>query len=505
MTLRKMKFASIVASLSVLFLASSVVSAQTSSPFPPPEEDLGIYVVNSGTGLDTGCTYRSGGPLMIQLDVPATMNPSVLNSDGTIKQDKLAQLIQNKVIGSTAKISFPTYDIDSAASVSGIQPEVDAIYFNGKSYGTLTGQNNQWLNDSFPVDISEVKFNTSNEIRIDIDTANSDGEYWCMSVDWVAIEFEAAAPYVLAHGISAQRDTWEAASSPGVLQAMNESGVLYERFSVEANGSVAANAQNLKGQVKNFLDNVKAKKVNIIAHSKGGLDSQAMAKISGPDFEVLSLSTLSTPHRGSVVADLQLLQRQAIDVYVNQAADPNGYAQQFVSLSLAGLASRLGAGPQPPGLNDLTTQAAAAAIIAGLRGNVANTFTVAADAGPQCSRSPTDIEISPMADSAPFGTQGYTNDALRLAYRAICSYSSARQLNVTTQVYATGMQPVVITTLTYETVTASSSNPNDIVVGVSSAHPGWGTAITTNSNTNHSEVKNPQNINQLLNKTIELR
>ena len=122
------------------------------------------------------------------------------------------------------------------------------------------------------------------------------------------IEFDAAAPFVLAHGINAQADTWDQANAADVLTAMDESGVLYSRFSTGENGSVAANAQDLENQIGVFLDTVKSKKVNIIAHSKGGLDSQLLAKISKPEFEVLSLSTLSTPHRGSVVADLQLLQ-----------------------------------------------------------------------------------------------------------------------------------------------------------------------------------------------------
>jgi hypothetical protein len=66
-------------------MGAQVTIAATTSPFQPPEEKLGTYVIDSGSGLDTGCTYRGGGPLSIKLKVPATMNPQELNSDGTLK------------------------------------------------------------------------------------------------------------------------------------------------------------------------------------------------------------------------------------------------------------------------------------------------------------------------------------------------------------------------------------------------------------------------------------
>ncbi|MGD9164818.1 MAG: hypothetical protein PVF13_08675, partial [Chromatiales bacterium] len=396
---------------------SQVVWAQTTSPFPPPNEELGIYVINSGAGLDTGCTYRGGGPLLINLEVPATMNPNELNPDGTLKD--VNKLVTNKVIGSTAKISLPIYDIDDKANTSGFMPEIDRVSFNGDYVKTLSGFNNTWVNDSFTVDISKVKFNTTNEIRVDIDTANAgSGEYWCMAVDWVSIEFDSSIPFVLAHGIAADASSWDATSSPGVLSTMDDNGVLYTRFTTGMYGSVGSNAIDLKNQILGFLDTVKSDQVHIIAHSKGGLDSQALAKLSPPEFELLSLSTLSTPHRGSVAADLQLIQRNLATIYVNQGQDPNGYAQQYVSRTVAGIASGFGAGPQPPGLNDLTTQAATAAINARIRGNVQNTFTIGADAGPNCSRQPTDAEIDPMVNSAPFGTKWYAENTMRLAYQA---------------------------------------------------------------------------------------
>jgi triacylglycerol lipase len=190
-------------------------------------------------------------------------------------------------------------------------------------------------------------------------------------------------------------------------------------------------------------------------------------------------------------------------MYTNTGSDPSGFAQQYVNSTIAGIASGFGAGPQPPGLDDLTTQSANAAVMVGLRGNVQNTFTIGADAGPNCSRAPTDAEIAPMVPNIPL-IAGYTNNVMRLAYQAICQFSSAVQLDFEV---IPSFDPSVppITILTYSTVLAPSLQPNDIVVGINSANPGWGTSLGNNSGTNHSEVKNGANVQQFLDQTIKLR
>ena len=50
-----------------------------------------------------------------------------------------------------------------------------------------------------------------------------------------------------------------------------------------------------------------AKHAHLVAHSKGGLDvREFLASTIPPNFGVLSLTTLSTPHHGSVGADYAL-------------------------------------------------------------------------------------------------------------------------------------------------------------------------------------------------------
>ena len=108
-------------------------------------------------------------------------------------------------------------------------------------------------------------------------------------------------PIVLAHGIAAKQ-----------LRIINAFGSIgkelekegYQVFVADTDGfgSIEHNAE----QLRDFVNRVKiltgAEKVNIIAHSKGGLDSKYMITKLGMEDSVASLTTLCTPHRGSIIA-----------------------------------------------------------------------------------------------------------------------------------------------------------------------------------------------------------
>ena len=61
-------------------------------------------------------------------------------------------------------------------------------------------------------------------------------------------------------------------------------------------GSIENNAKQLKAQIIEILKTEKVDKINIIAHSKGGLDSRYMISKLDMAKHVASLTTLSTPH-----------------------------------------------------------------------------------------------------------------------------------------------------------------------------------------------------------------
>lgn len=67
--------------------------------------------------------------------------------------------------------------------------------------------------------------------------------------------------------------------------------------------SVEDSARELAEKIKEVIEKTGAEKVNIIAHSKGGLDSRYAISHYGCDKYVASLTTVNTPHRGCMFVD----------------------------------------------------------------------------------------------------------------------------------------------------------------------------------------------------------
>ncbi len=72
----------------------------------------------------------------------------------------------------------------------------------------------------------------------------------------------------------------------------------------DSNGSIEANAEFIGNRIDRILEETGKEKVNIIAHSKGGLDCRYLISTLGFGGKVASLTTISTPHNGSKTIDL---------------------------------------------------------------------------------------------------------------------------------------------------------------------------------------------------------
>ena len=72
----------------------------------------------------------------------------------------------------------------------------------------------------------------------------------------------------------------------------------------EAWGLIENNASLVKEKLEQLLADTGAEKVNIIAHSKGGLDSRYLISALNMADKVASLTTISTPHWGSPLMDV---------------------------------------------------------------------------------------------------------------------------------------------------------------------------------------------------------
>lgn len=143
-----------------------------------------------------------------------------------------------------------------------------------------------------------------NDIEILIDQANvpSGTDVWCTAIDWAAIKFNALAPVVMIHGNGKSGDFWD---SLNFTRPFQQAGIPYDNSINLPSTFVASNAQRLSSEIPRVAREFGAKHVHLVAHSKGGLDSRAFLKLlpSEGQLAVLSLTTLSTPHHGSLLAD----------------------------------------------------------------------------------------------------------------------------------------------------------------------------------------------------------
>ncbi len=107
-------------------------------------------------------------------------------------------------------------------------------------------------------------------------------------------------PILLVHGVffrdSDHLNYW--GRIPGELEA--NGAVIYYGEHNSAN-SVRDSGKELEARIRQIIEETGCEKVNIIAHSKGGLDSRAVID-TAPSL-VASLTTINTPHRGCEFAD----------------------------------------------------------------------------------------------------------------------------------------------------------------------------------------------------------
>ena len=85
----------------------------------------------------------------------------------------------------------------------------------------------------------------------------------------------------------------------GVSERLVREGCAVHRSRVAPTASIAARAADLAA----FVEALDARRVNVVAHSMGGLDARwAIARL-GTRRKALSLVTIGTPHRGTPLAD----------------------------------------------------------------------------------------------------------------------------------------------------------------------------------------------------------
>ena len=104
-------------------------------------------------------------------------------------------------------------------------------------------------------------------------------------------------PLLLVHGIFF-RD-WKLLGYWGrIPQELMDNGAAIHYGNQESSASVERSAEELAARITQIVEREGCEKVNIIAHSKGGLDARYALSRLGMDQYVASLTTVNTPHRG---------------------------------------------------------------------------------------------------------------------------------------------------------------------------------------------------------------
>ena len=127
-------------------------------------------------------------------------------------------------------------------------------------------------------------------------------------------------PIILVHGL-AIKDYKSIKAFGKIEQSLLDAGYDAYTSKQDAFGSIENNAAQLKECILDILQKTNAEKINIIAHSKGGLDAKYMITELDMADRVASLTTLCTPHKGSAIAshiwNLPMWIKKGLSFFIN--------------------------------------------------------------------------------------------------------------------------------------------------------------------------------------------
>ena len=304
-------------------------------PFTPRQTTDSRFVGSN----PTKCVKRSGGPLTLPVSINRVVG--AVQADGTLSFAQ--QLVAGQVVSQYAHLRMPVFHRSLTGAGGSAR---DRLVFNTESgfVASLTGAGESWSMNEFDVPIGALHFGKRNPgdapapgrnvLQVQIDADSSPGENWCTAVDWAEVSFNAVAPVIMIHG-NGQGDDGQGGQfwagsilgDDGRLQlpfkfidALDSRGVPYDNSISMPSATIAAHGNLLATLIPAKAAEFGARHVHLVAHSKGGLDSRDfLARTIPPNFGVLSLTTLSTPHHGSAGPDYQLDSVGAAAAYSDDA------------------------------------------------------------------------------------------------------------------------------------------------------------------------------------------
>ena len=288
------------------------------SPVAPPDDDDSYFVTDSGEWLDR-YLFRNDVPnglLAFNIEITRYYSPLITSSsvdaNGFLLPSVRMGLINKHLLPERATLTLQVWDVDHDASGC---PEVDYVYINGQQVqdpggtgpATLSSGNATWSTWAISFPIEMLKFPTAkgsngqpptpraNEIAIEIDVQC--GDLWAVEVDWGSIHIPSPIrPIVLAHG-------WTGGtSSLDALKGFLGQDGIPAADPVDLHRGIYPIAQtspSLAAAINNATMEFGVDKVNIFAHSKGGLVSRHALRTAAVAQKTDHLITFSSPHHGT--------------------------------------------------------------------------------------------------------------------------------------------------------------------------------------------------------------
>lgn len=119
-------------------------------------------------------------------------------------------------------------------------------------------------------------------------------------------------PVLLCHGYGAIASLVKPSPLHDVAMLMRTHNVLAFAPNIVPYAKIETRAESWVEVIETLVESTPCKKVNIIAHSMGGLDMRYALAHLDIDDKVASFTTVSTPHRGTSLAELTLKTPDAI-------------------------------------------------------------------------------------------------------------------------------------------------------------------------------------------------
>lgn len=292
--------------------------------------------VATKTSSSDFCYHESGSESVVVYDVEITRalsaEPNILDANGFLNVPTTA--VDNGIVGREAWLQIQIFDTDYCvvpnANCPPSQPRrewhpiVDTVYVNGFRAGVLTSRKGRLVTRTIPLRIEWLKFGRYNldgsptpglnRIEIHVGPRRLSGpEIRACGTGPVSIQIEAMAPVFFVHGIRSTGAFFETHRlQPPFVNPFRDKLIPHKvlgRTAGIGNRTIPRGATVLAAMVGQGLQEFGAKHCHLVGYSKGGLWSRAY--ISGlPDQgeqAVFSLTTLDTPHYGTLLADIRVL------------------------------------------------------------------------------------------------------------------------------------------------------------------------------------------------------